>query len=114
MVIVRLGKDGNIGESIYATFLDKVEDALDSTPSLDQVIVDPDHPEWLKYNGGGPFFMCGPATNPKTSEFCLCGMCRFPQLDEPTEQPAEGAGATREDQSDPRPQVAREDVFDDD
>ena len=28
MVIVRLGKDGNISDSIYATFLDKVEDAL--------------------------------------------------------------------------------------
>lgn len=25
-----------------------------------QVVVDPDHPEWLKYNEGGPFFMCGP------------------------------------------------------
>jgi len=25
-----------------------------------QVIVDPDHPQWLKYNEGGPFFMCGP------------------------------------------------------
>lgn len=25
-----------------------------------QIIVDPDHPQWLKYYEGGPFFMCGP------------------------------------------------------
>lgn len=25
-----------------------------------QVIVDPEYPQWLKYNDGGPFFMCGP------------------------------------------------------
>jgi hypothetical protein len=25
-----------------------------------QIIVDPDHPRWLKRKGGGPFFMCGP------------------------------------------------------
>jgi hypothetical protein len=25
-----------------------------------QIIVDPDHPQWLKRKGGGPFFMCGP------------------------------------------------------
>ncbi len=25
-----------------------------------QIVVDPDHPEWLKYHNGGPFFMCGP------------------------------------------------------
>ncbi|MBW8042242.1 MAG: DUF4038 domain-containing protein [Planctomycetes bacterium] len=25
-----------------------------------QVIVDPEHPQWLKRKGGGPFFMCGP------------------------------------------------------
>ncbi|MCK4580504.1 MAG: serine hydrolase, partial [Dehalococcoidia bacterium] len=60
MVIVRLGKDGSISNDIYATFLDKVEDALDSGPLPGQIIVDPDHPEWLKYNGRGPFFMCGP------------------------------------------------------
>ena len=60
MVIVRLGKDGSIDKSIYATFLDKIEDALDSGPLPGQIIVDPDHPEWLIYNGDGPFFMCGP------------------------------------------------------
>ncbi|MCD4710898.1 MAG: beta-lactamase family protein, partial [Bacteroidales bacterium] len=60
MVIVRLGKDGTVSDSVYSTFLHKVEDAL-ITPALPgQVIVDPDHPQWLKYNGGGPFFMCGP------------------------------------------------------
>lgn len=25
-----------------------------------QIIVDPEHPQWLKYKGHGPFFMCGP------------------------------------------------------
>jgi hypothetical protein len=25
-----------------------------------QVVVDADHPQWLKRHGGGPFFMCGP------------------------------------------------------
>lgn len=25
-----------------------------------QVVVDPAHPQWLKYHNGGPFFMCGP------------------------------------------------------
>jgi len=25
-----------------------------------QIIVDPNRPQWLKYHGGGPFFMCGP------------------------------------------------------
>ena len=60
MVVVRLGKDGSIDKSIYATFLGAIEDALDSGPLPGQIIVDPDHPEWLKYNGGGPFFMCGP------------------------------------------------------
>ena len=25
-----------------------------------QIIVDPEHPQWLKRKGGGPFFMCGP------------------------------------------------------
>lgn len=25
-----------------------------------QLIVDPDHPQWLQYSGGGPHFMCGP------------------------------------------------------
>jgi CubicO group peptidase (beta-lactamase class C family) len=29
-------------------------------PLPGQIIVDPDYPEWLKYAGGGPFFMCGP------------------------------------------------------
>jgi len=24
------------------------------------IVVDPDHPQWLKRKGGGPFFMCGP------------------------------------------------------
>ncbi|MEA3224336.1 MAG: serine hydrolase [Planctomycetota bacterium] len=60
MVIVRLGKDGSIDNSIYATFLGMIEETLDPGPLPGQIIVDPDHPEWLKYNDGGPFFMCGP------------------------------------------------------
>lgn len=31
-----------------------------SSPLGGQIIVDPDNPAWLKYSGGGPFFMCGP------------------------------------------------------
>ncbi|MCB9107480.1 MAG: hypothetical protein H6633_24970 [Anaerolineales bacterium] len=34
---------------------------LISRNALDeQIIVNPDNPAWLKYNNGGPFFMCGP------------------------------------------------------
>ncbi|MFQ6096551.1 MAG: hypothetical protein ACE5O2_02405, partial [Armatimonadota bacterium] len=29
-------------------------------PPRGQIIVDPDHPQWLKRAGDGPFFMCGP------------------------------------------------------
>ena len=29
-------------------------------PLSGQIIVDPANPQWLKYNDGGPFFMCGP------------------------------------------------------
>lgn len=31
-----------------------------SERSFGQIIVDPDHPQWLKRRGDGPFFMCGP------------------------------------------------------
>ncbi len=34
-----------------------------ATPSKSQdglIIVDSEHPQWLKHKGGGPFFMCGP------------------------------------------------------
>jgi hypothetical protein len=31
-----------------------------SSPQSGQIIVDPEHPQWLKRKGGGPFFMCGP------------------------------------------------------
>jgi CubicO group peptidase (beta-lactamase class C family) len=29
-------------------------------PKRSQIIVDPDHPQWLRRNNVGPFFMCGP------------------------------------------------------
>ena len=29
-------------------------------PRKGQIVVDPDNPRWLKYQGGGPFFMAGP------------------------------------------------------
>ncbi|MHC4641339.1 MAG: hypothetical protein ACYS32_06815 [Planctomycetota bacterium] len=32
----------------------------ESGPRTGRIIVDPDHPQWLKRKGGGPFFMCGP------------------------------------------------------
>lgn len=31
-----------------------------SSPQSGQVVVDSSNPRWLRYNGGGPFFMCGP------------------------------------------------------
>lgn len=39
-----------------------VSSPLSSTaePLVGQIVVDPDHPAWLKYYQGGPFFMCGP------------------------------------------------------
>lgn len=33
---------------------------VEAEPLPGQIIVDPTNPRWLKYNGGGPFFMCGP------------------------------------------------------
>jgi hypothetical protein len=35
------------------------KDAVVSSKS-GRLIVDPEHPQWLKREGGGPFFMCGP------------------------------------------------------
>ncbi|MBI4580786.1 MAG: hypothetical protein HY718_13850 [Planctomycetes bacterium] len=29
-------------------------------PVTGQIVVDPQHPAWFMYQGGGPFFMCGP------------------------------------------------------
>ena len=29
-------------------------------PRSGRIVVDPEHPQWLKRKGGGPFFMCGP------------------------------------------------------
>ncbi|HON64888.1 MAG TPA: hypothetical protein PLS23_00225 [Phycisphaerae bacterium] len=29
-------------------------------PQPGQIVVDPAHPAWFKYEGGGPFYMCGP------------------------------------------------------
>jgi hypothetical protein len=37
-----------------------VDSVTKSEPRTGQVIVDPDHPRWLKRKGIGPFFMCGP------------------------------------------------------
>ena len=34
--------------------------AASNSPLDGQITVDPDHPQWLKRHGGGPFFMCGP------------------------------------------------------
>ncbi len=31
-----------------------------SGPRKGQIVVDSEHPQWLKRKGGGPFFMCGP------------------------------------------------------
>jgi len=37
-----------------------VDSVIHSVPEAGQIVVDTDHPEWLKLKGGGPFFMCGP------------------------------------------------------
>lgn len=37
-----------------------VDDTGDDVPPSSRIIVDPDNPQWLKYEGDGPFFMCGP------------------------------------------------------
>jgi CubicO group peptidase (beta-lactamase class C family) len=36
------------------------DSVIQSEPKDRQIIVDPDHPQWLKRRGGGLFFMCGP------------------------------------------------------
>jgi len=36
------------------------DSVIRSETKAGQIIVDPDHPQWLKRKGGGPFFMCGP------------------------------------------------------
>ena len=36
------------------------DSVIQAGPQSGQIIVDPDHPQWLKRRGGGPFFMCGP------------------------------------------------------
>jgi hypothetical protein len=37
-----------------------IDSVTASGPRNGQIIVDPEHPQWLKRKGGGPFFMCGP------------------------------------------------------
>ena len=36
------------------------DSVMASGPRSGQIIVDPEHPQWLKRKGGGPFFICGP------------------------------------------------------
>ncbi len=50
---------GNFGQGNMAVNLPK--DSVEQIGSRrGQVIVDAEHPQWLKRKGGGPFFMCGP------------------------------------------------------
>lgn len=37
-----------------------IPDAAGASYLDGQVVVDPDHPEWMKRQGGGPVFICGP------------------------------------------------------
>ena len=37
-----------------------LDSVIDSAPGTGQIVVDADHPQWLRREGGGPFFMCGP------------------------------------------------------
>ncbi|MBW2699235.1 MAG: serine hydrolase, partial [Deltaproteobacteria bacterium] len=50
---------GNAGASMNAK-LAQLASAVTGGPGLGQIIVDPDHPEWLKRHGGGSVFICGP------------------------------------------------------
>ncbi|MDA2925504.1 serine hydrolase, partial [Acidobacteria bacterium AH-259-L09] len=38
----------------------EAQSRLDPASLPGQIVVDADHPQWLQYNGGAPFFMCGP------------------------------------------------------
>lgn len=46
----------------------------DAAPLPGQIIVDPQNPSWLKYQDGGPFFLCGPG-DPK--DFLYRGSLRW-------------------------------------
>jgi hypothetical protein len=49
------------GNKMVNHALKLLRDAAEPTESGDgQIIVDSEHPQWLKRKGGGPFFMCGP------------------------------------------------------
>ncbi|MBW1810495.1 MAG: serine hydrolase [Deltaproteobacteria bacterium] len=50
---------GNAGASMNAK-LAQLASAVTGGPHPGQVIIDPDHPEWLKRHGGGPVFISGP------------------------------------------------------
>src|SRR3972149_6157146 len=34
--------------------------ACAAQPLAGQLVIDPEHPAWFKYQGGDPFYMCGP------------------------------------------------------
>jgi len=49
------------GNRMVNQALKLLRDAVTETrPRTGRIIVDPDHPQWLKREGIGPFFMCGP------------------------------------------------------
>lgn len=48
------------GNKMVNHALKLLKDSVVDEPKAGQIIADPDHPQWLKRKGGGPFFMCGP------------------------------------------------------
>ncbi len=49
------------GSEMENHILELLKDSVTiSGPRTGQIIVNPEHPQWLKRKGGGPFFMCGP------------------------------------------------------
>ncbi|NIP27178.1 MAG: hypothetical protein GWN67_22515 [Phycisphaerae bacterium] len=48
------------GNKMVNHALKLLKDSVANEPKSGQIIVDPEHPQWLKRNGRGPFFMCGP------------------------------------------------------
>ncbi len=49
------------GNKMVNHALKLLRDSVTETgPQAGRIIVDPDHPQWLKREGIGPFFMCGP------------------------------------------------------
>ena len=52
--------DAAIDNPYKKSLKDSTGESSEGEPLTGQIIVDTEHPQWLKYNDGRPFFMCGP------------------------------------------------------